>query len=54
MLEVFGWNRIPNNAGSRSRCRIFLSDSGSPIGSFLDHTPKLGIPVEMVQVLSKL
>ena len=30
--EVFGWSRIPNNNGSRSR--IFLSDSGSPIGSF--------------------
>jgi len=28
----------------------FLSDSGSPIGSFvLYHTPKLGIPVEMLQ-----
>jgi len=29
--EVFGWSRIPDNTGSR----IFLSDSGSPIGSFL-------------------
>jgi len=54
--EVFGWSRsrISNNTGSRSR--IFLSDcdSGRPVGSFLDHTPKLGIPVEMVQFLSKL
>jgi len=30
--EVFGWSRIPDNTGSRSR--IFLSDSGCPIGSF--------------------
>ena len=30
--EVFGWSRIPDNTGSRSR--IFLSNSGSPIGSF--------------------
>jgi len=53
--EVFGWsrNRMPNNTGSRSR--IFLSDSGCPIGSFfLYHTLKLGIPVEMVQFLLKL
>jgi len=28
--EVFGWSRIPDNTGSRSR--IFLSDSGCPIG----------------------
>ena len=42
-------NRIPNNTGSRSM--IFLSDSGCPFGH---HTPKLGIPVEMVQFLLKL
>jgi len=30
------------------------SDSGSPIGSFLHHTPQLGIPVESVQFLMKL
>ena len=35
------------------RSRIFLSDSKCPIGSFLHHTPKLGIPVEMVQFLLK-
>ena len=29
-------------------------DSGSPIGSLLHHTPKLGIPVEMLQFLMKL
>jgi len=35
---------------------FFLSDcdSGCPIGSFLHHTPKLRIPVEMVQFLLKL
>jgi len=30
--ELFGWSRIHNN--TRKRCRIFLSDSRSPIGSF--------------------
>ena len=30
------------------------SDSGSPIGSLLHDTPKLGIPVESVQFLMKL
>jgi len=40
--EVFGWSRI------------FLPDSGSPVGHFLHHTPKMGIPVEMVQFLLKL
>ena len=29
----------------------FLSDSGSPIGSYLNHTPTLGIPAETVQFL---
>ena len=31
-----------------------LSDSGSPTGSLLHHTHKLGIPVELVQFLIKL
>jgi len=37
-------------------CPTFLSDSysGSPIESFLHHTPKLGIPVKMVQFLLKI
>ena len=39
--EVFGWNRIPKD--TRSRSRIFLSDSGSPTESFLHRTPKLRI-----------
>jgi len=30
-----------------------MSNSACPIGSFLHHTPKLGIPVEMVQFLLK-
>ena len=44
--EIFGW----------SRSRIFLSDStpGIQLDQFLHHTPKLGIPVEMVQFLLKL
>jgi len=35
---------------------VFLSDSDSesPIGSILHHTPKLGIPIEMVQSLMNL
>jgi len=39
--EVLGWSRI------------FLSDSGCSIGSFLHHTLRLGVPVEMVQLLLK-
>jgi len=50
--EVFGWSRILKNTGSRSR--IFSSNSRSPIESFLRHTPKLGIPVEMPQFPFKL
>jgi len=51
--SFFGWSRIPNK--TRSRGRIFLFDSGSPPGLFfLHHTPKLVIPVEMVQFLLKL
>jgi len=51
--EVFGWSRsrIPNNTWSWSR--IFSSDSESPIALFLHKTPKLGIPIEMVQFLLK-
>jgi len=30
--SFFGWSRIPNDTGSRSR--IFLSDSDCPVGSF--------------------
>ena len=59
--DVFGWDRswIPNSTRSRSRCGIFLSDSdsGTPdvqLGHFLHNTPKLGIPVEMLQFLLKL
>jgi len=39
--EVFGWNRLPKD--TRSRSRIFLSDSESPTESFLHRTPKLRI-----------
>ena len=28
-----------------------MSDSGCPTGSFLHHTPKMGIPDEMIQFL---
>ena len=31
-----------------------MPHSGSPIGSLLHHTPKLGIPVDPVQFLMKL
>ena len=50
--EVFGCSRIPNNTGSRSRIFVQLRMSNWII--FLHHTPKLGIPVEMVQFLLKL
>jgi len=46
--EVFGWSRIPNNTGSR----IFCPDV--QLDHFLHHTPEVGIPVEMIQFLSKL
>jgi len=42
---------IPKNA--RSWSQICLFNSGSPIGEILHHTPKLWIPVEMVQFLLK-
>ena len=47
--EVFGWNRSPifNNTGSRSR--IFCPTPDVKLDHVLYHTPKLGIPVEMVQ-----
>jgi len=50
--SFFGWSRISNNTGSRSR--IFCPTPDVQLDHFLDHTPKLGIPVEMVQFLSKL
>ena len=50
--EVFGRSWIPNN--TRSWSQTFLFESGSSIGSFSHHTPKLGIPVEMVQFLVKI
>ena len=67
--EVFEWSRIPNNIRSRSRrflSRVgFLTTLGVGVGFFcstpeiqlhhsLHHTPKLGIPVEMVQFLLKI
>jgi len=41
------------NSGLRSVWTPWDSDSGSPIGSLLHHTPKLGILVESVQFLMK-
>jgi len=60
--EVLGWSRIPNNTGSRipnntgSRSRIFCPTPNPDVqlDHFLHHTPKLEIPVEMVQFLLKL
>jgi len=48
--EVFGWSQIPNNTGSRRR--IFCPTPDVQLDHFLHHTPKLGIPVEMVQFLA--
>ena len=58
--EVFGWcrSRIPDNSRSSSLCRsrIFCPTPTPEVqlDHFLHHTPKLGIPVEMVQFLLKL
>jgi len=51
--RLFGVVGFLTTLGSESE---FLShyDSGSPIGSLLHHTPKLGIPVESVKFLMKL
>jgi len=53
-LEFFGWGGIPNNTMSGSRFFKSDADSRGPIESFLLHTPKLGIPIGMVQILVKL
>jgi len=50
--EVFGWSRIPNN--TRSWSRIFCPAPDVQMDHFLHHTPKLVIPVEVVQFLLKL
>jgi len=52
--EVFGWSRIPNNTGSGSRIFCPTPTPDVQLDHFLHHTPKLGIPVEMVQFLLKL
>ena len=49
---MFGWSRIPNNTGSRSR--IFCPTPGAQLDHFLHHTPKLGTPVERAEFLLKL
>ena len=43
--EFFGWTGIPNNTEDRSR--IFCPTPDLQL-DFLNHTPKMGIPVEMV------
>ena len=52
--EDFGWtrSRIPNN--TRSQSRIFCPTRDIHLDHFLHRTPRLGIPVEMVQFLLKL
>jgi len=50
--DVFGWGRIPNNNGSRSR--IFCLTPDVQLDDILYHTPKLWSPDEMVQFLLKL
>jgi len=49
--EVFGWSWIPKKHWELEPDTDFLSDSGCPVGH---HSPKLGIPVEMVQFRRKL
>jgi len=52
--EVLGWSQswTPNN--TRSESSIFCPTLDIQLNHFLHHTPKLGIPVEMVQFLLKL
>ena len=54
--EVFGWSRsrIPNETGSRSRIFCPTPTQDVQFDHFFHHTPKLGIPIEMVQFLLKL
>jgi len=49
--RLFGGVGFLTTLGSESD---ILTDSGSPNGSLLHHTPKLGIPVQLVQFLMKL
>jgi len=50
--DVFGWSRIPDNTGSWG-C-FFCPTPDVQLDQFLHYTPKLGIPVEMVQFLLNL
>ena len=54
--EVFGWSpsRIPNNTGSRSRIFCQTPTPEAQLDHLLHHTPKLEIPLEMVQLILKL
>ena len=54
--KVFGWSwsRFPNNTGSRSRIFCPTPTLEVQLDHFLHHTPKLGIPIEMVEFLLKL
>ena len=49
--EVFGWIRIPKNTGSRSRIFCPSPTPDVHLDHFLHHTPKLGIPVQMVNFI---
>jgi len=53
---VFGWSRsrIPNNTGNRSRIFFPTPTANVRLDHFLHYTPKLGIPVEILQFLLKL
>ena len=51
---VFGWSRIPNNTTSRRRSQMFFPTPEVKLDHFWHHTPKLGIPVEVVQFHLKL
>ena len=50
--EVFEWSRIPSNTESRKFCPNPTPDV--QLDHFLHHTPKFGVPVEMVQFLLNL
>jgi len=53
-MEVCGWSRIPDNARVVVGFFCPIPSLEVQLQFFLHHTPKLGIPVEMVQFFFKL
>jgi len=51
---VFGWSRSRISENTEVRVGFYCPTPEVQLNHFLHHTPKLGIPVEMVQFLLKL